>query len=455
MATEILSKRDERVKHFDLGNGQKQYVGFGAPVHYKNAQDEWDDIDLDFQDDGKGNLITDKNKVSCGFRKDKKLSKYFGLRYDIDHQFEATPTNIILDGVEQLGGTEFTTAATKETSQKVSNKLNANVEIVNRLSEVALRNYFKITNSIDDFKITEEIHLTGLTCSNKKDGDNYIPDEQGIFNFVDENGVWKFGIHPPFFNDADGKNYQTVQHELKLTNGKLFYTKTPTKEGKDDLVLAKFPIEVDADTFYTSTADGTVWNGNSVWATCQSAATGVSTVTNSAQDLISSQDATGKGNDFDINRYFAYFDTSTIGVGNTVTAAVFSLYATATAGGCTVSVQKGTQAATLTTADFDSFSGSYYATVTAASWAESAYNDFTFNATGKSDIVLDGTTKLCVRDYTYDYLNANPTPNTYNTYFYTAEEDTAGEARPKLVVTYTASAAATKLHYGMLMGVGS
>jgi hypothetical protein len=434
---EILSKRAERCKHFDLGNGQMQYVGFSAPVHYKNTQDEWDNIVLDFQDDGKGNLISDKNKVSCGFRTDKKLSKYFGLRYDKDHQFEATPISIVLDGVEQLGGTEFTTAATKETSQKVSNKLNANVEIVNRLSEVALRNYFKITNPIQDFKITEELHLKGLTCSNKKDGDSLIPDEQGNFNFVDEKGEWKFGIRPPFFRDADGKNYQTVQHELTEVSGRLFYTKTPTKEGKDDLVLARFPIEVDADTFYTTTADGSCWNNDSTWATAQSAGTGDSIVLNSTTELVVAQDNSGKGTSFDVNRYFAYFDTSTIGLGNTVTAAVFSLYATATVGTSSVSVQKGTQADTLVVAEFDSFSGTYYATVAVASWTESAYNDFTFNAQGKSDIVLDGTTKLCIRDYTYDYLNATPGTSLYYSSFYTAEEAEAGERRPKLVVTYT------------------
>jgi hypothetical protein len=167
---EILSKRDERVKHFDLGNGQKQYVGFGAPVHYKNARGVWDDIVLDFQPDGLGNLVTDQNKVSCGFRQDKKLVKYFGLRYDYDHQFEATPTSIVLDGVEQLGGLEFDLAATAKTTQSVSNKINSNVEIVNRLSEVALRNYFKVTNPIGDFAITEQLHLKGLTCNNKKPG---------------------------------------------------------------------------------------------------------------------------------------------------------------------------------------------------------------------------------------------------------------------------------------------
>lgn len=428
---EILSKRAERCKHFDLGNGQMQYVGFGAPIHYKDAKGDWDNIVLDFQDDGKGNLLTDKNKVSCGFRTDKKLSKYFGLRYDKDHQFEATPVSIILDGVEQLGGTEFTTAAIKETSQLVSNKLNPNVEIVNRLSEVALRNYFKITNPVEDFKITEQIHLKGLTCNNKKDIDKYVPDEKGDFNFVDEKGEFKFGIHPPFFRDTDGIEHFTLQHELVETIDGLFYTKTPTKEGKDDLILVRFPIEVDADTFYSTTADGIVQSTTGAWATVHEETTGASAVSN-ATSLWAG--VTASKTNWYIQRSFLYFDTSTIGAGNTVTAAVLSLYNSATVN--PTSVQKGTQAATLTTGDIHAFSGNEYIHITPTA---NQYNDWTFDAQGRSDIVITGTTKLCVREYTSDYNYAGPSAGQSN--FWSAEEDQANERRPRLVVTYTASAA--------------
>lgn len=181
MASEILSKRSERGKHFDLGDGKRQFVGYTAPVHYKNGLGIWEDIVLDFKDDLLGNYLTDKNKVSCGFRKDGKVDKYFGLRYDAEHQFEATVSSVVLDGVEQVGSVSFISAPEVINPQLIVNKLNANVEILNRLNEVSLRNYYRIINPIENFKITEQLHLAGLTCSNKKIGKVYVPDAQNRF----------------------------------------------------------------------------------------------------------------------------------------------------------------------------------------------------------------------------------------------------------------------------------
>lgn len=439
---EILHKRTERAKHFDLGNGNFQFVGFAAPIHYKNALNQWDDIVIDFQPDGLGNLLTDKNKVSCGFRQDGKLEKYFGLRYDADHQFEATIFDIELGGIKKALTKNFATVAEKFSNRIIKNKIDDNIEVINRFNEVSLKNYFRIINPIKDFSITEQLHLKGLFCSNKKDNKNYIPDEQGNFNFVDENGEWKFGIKHPFFVDALGNNYQTVQHELKETKDGLFYTKTLTKEGKDDLVLARFPIEVDADTFYSTTVDALISTGTSAtWATVHNASSGASI--NQTGAAFSPNVNVNKGN-YSLNRSFHYFDTSTIGLGKTVTDAVLSLYGAYNSKSSQLCIQKGTQADTPTTSDFDNFSGNYYAKLAVASWVDAQYNDFTFNAQGKSDIVLNGTTKLCIRDYDYDYLNSAP-GGQYITYFWSADEDQSGERRPRLVVTYTAGGGGTNV----------
>ena len=432
MENEIISKRTERCKYFDLGNGKRQYVGFGAPCHYKNSKDEWEDIVIDFKPDGLGNLISDKNKISCGFRTDGKLDKYFGLRYDYEHQFEASLYSMLLDTVEQVVLTSFSVSATAKSSEEVSNKLNTNVEILSRLSEVALRNYYKVNAPINNFQITEQLHLAGLSIKNKLEKDKYIPDENGDFIIVDEKGEFKFGIHPPFFVDVNGKTYNTVQHELSLTEkGLLLYTKTPTKEGKDDLILCTFPIEIDADTFYTTTKDGYVESNSGAWATIHDESTGAD-ADSTTKTLIALSNIT-KTNYF-INRAFLYFDTSSIGSGNTVTNVVLSLYATVNAND--VSVQLGTQADTLTTGDIDSFSGGLYTHLVPTL---NQYNDFTLGSSSGSqgciDINTTGTSKLCIREYTYDYLNT-PAISTKESHFYSAEEDQSGERRPKLVVTY-------------------
>jgi len=447
MPNEIIAKRNETSKTFDLGNGKKQLVACGGPIHFKNNQANWEDIVLDFQDDGKGNWIADKNKVSCGFRKDKKLNKYFGLRYDEEHQFEASVNKIELDSVEQISGNDFSLSAERKTKQSISNKVNSNVEIINRLSEISLKNYFKITNSIKDFKITEELHLKGLTCSNKKSGSKYVPDEKNRFNFVDEKSELKLWINPPFFIDADSITSKNVAHSLEEIDKRFFYTKTPTLAGKDDLILSKFPIEIDADTSYSSTADGVVeHSGSTTWATIHDAETGtavddVGPGTGREGEIEANGNSDAK-DDNQIARMFLYFDTSGIGSGQAVTDAVLSLYGKTYDEG-NVCVQKGTQASSLTTADYDSFTGVYYDTIIAASWSEIAYNDFTFNETGEGDVEMEGITKICFREYTHDYLDSDPVNDTYRNGCWTSEELETGERRPRLVVTYEASGGAT------------
>jgi len=67
-----------------------------------------------------------------------------------------------------------------------------------------------------------------------------------------------------------------------------------------------------------------------------------------------------------------------------------------------VSFLLGTQADILTTADFDSFSGSEYGHV---AWNGYGYNS---QAATPGDVNTSGNTKLCLRTYTYDYGDTAP-----------------------------------------------
>jgi hypothetical protein len=104
-------------------------------------------------------------------------------------------------------------------------------------------------------------------------------------------------------------------------------------------------------------------------------------------------------------------------------------------------VQNGTQAATLTTADYDSFDGSSYGNT--SSWSTSGYNDITLNATGLSNINKTGETKYCAREKPHDYDNSTSGASTYRNGIYFANQ-TGTTRDPKLVVTH-AAAASSKL----------
>lgn len=446
---EIKSLRTERNKVFNLGGNKCRLVCHCKPIHYKSkGKNSWDEINLDFQDDNKGNFITDKNKISIGFRKDKKLYKYFGARYDYEHQFESTIKEIVLDNVEQVKSDKFI-GIQKKSKVEIDLQINSEIEIVNKINEVSLVNFVKVNNPIEDFKLVEELHLKGLKCSNKKTGKKYVVDKFGRFNFIDENGELKFWINKPFFIDNTEETSQNIIHTLEEIDGKLIYTKTPIKEGRDDLVLAIYPILIDTNTYYSTTADGYVEHtGTTSWAATRSDATGDSAVSNglnySAAMYARHQ---SKASDWTIVRSFFYFDTQDLPDEATITGAVLKLYGITNADS-DVSAQKGTQAASLTTADFDSFSGSEYGHVT---WGI-VYKSITFNATGKSEIVKDGTTKICCREYTHDYSDSAPSDTTYsNGCYYADKADITYD--PKLEIDYTEGVAENKSKR-LLRGIG-
>jgi len=427
---EIISKRKEDSKTFAIGKGVYKLACFCGPIHY-SKNDKWEDIDLDFQDDGLGNFVSDKNKVSAGFRQDLKLEKYFGLRYDYEHQFEGTIKEIKLDSVEKVASDKIISLS-KDSKTEVKQKINADIEIINRLTSTSLINFVKVSNPIEDFKIVEELHLKGLACSNEKENNVYIPDENNRFNFVDEKEELKFWINQPFFEDNNKDISREIKHSLEEIDGHLIYTKIPTENGKDDLLLAQYPILIDTNTYYSSTADGTVnKNDGDDWDEIQDATAG--TYVNSSAASSIAGIASGSSKYYYAIRFFFYFDTSDLPTTATITNAVLGIYGYSL-NDSIVSAQKGTQASTLTLADFDNFSGSEYGHV---SWALNQYNSITFNTQGKSDIEKDGTTKICCREYTYDYSNSSPS-DVYENGLYLADDTSSSPIRkPKLVITYT------------------
>lgn len=427
---EIVNLRSERNKTFDIGNGKKRLVSHCRPIHYLK-DGKFEDIVLDFQDDGQGNFVSNKNKISTGFRQDLQLYKYFGLRYDYEHQFEGTIKEIKLDGIEQVVGSTVASLQ-KESKNKIKHQLNSEIEIVNELNWVSLKNFIKVNNPIEDFKIVEELHLKGLTCSNEKKDNEYVVDKYNRFNFVDEKGELKFWINKPFFREIEGNQHDNLIHTLQEIDGHLIYTKTPTREGQDDLVLANYPIYIDSNTYYSSSADGyVIYTGGADWDTIRHATDGTA-ANNTSESSPTSLEVVGGGKTNDISRSFFYFNTSDIGSGSTVTSAILSLYSTYIRDKL-ICVQKGTQADILTTADLDSFTGDYYGNVSFGTSLE--YKSITFNAQGCSDIVKDGTTKLCARNYSYDYLDSPPDSDYYTGCYFS--EDTSGTKDPRLTIEYT------------------
>ncbi len=159
---------------------------------------------------------------------------------------------------------------------------------------------------------------------------------------------------------------------------------------------------------------------------------------------------TGSGDWFRIGRAIVTLDTSALTSDATISAATFSLYPYSTnktdnTGWKTdINIYSSNPASNneLVDGDYDSLGTTAYSTaIDYDDWGTGAYENFSFNSTGKSAISKTGITKLGARSAKYDVANSSPSlgsgsDNYTSIYSYPADE--AGTSKdPKLVITYT------------------
>jgi len=417
--TEIRAKRKERSKTFQLPDGRRRHLCFGAPIHYmtdigageRPDRRDYDDIDIrlthfaaEAQKDF-GNHIAAKNKFTYGFRDDGKSEKYIGIRRGSSNQMEWTLRNVNLGNIEKTVPAVFTASA----------KLNdfsfkhdyADYDIITDFNEVHIRTAVKTKFNIGDFTIREEIDLTGIKITNKLVDGEYIPDAQNRFNFITTDNELLWIPTPKMWVEDEEDDYRKsreITHRLFIQDKKLIYEKTPTEKGKDWLTSKTGSVFIDGDTYTGSTGDGAVsWHGRSGWDDCHDNSFGDSAYNNASYDGDATQ-SEADGDNCCIRRAFLFFDTSALG--DNVESCDLKVYGHFHAD-TSVSAQLSTISGTTVNSNdqYNDFSGSEYGHV---SWSASAWNTILFNATGISDISSTGYTKVCLREYTYDYLDSEP-----------------------------------------------
>jgi hypothetical protein len=193
-----------------------------------------------------------------------------------------------------------------------------------------------------------------------------------------------------------------------------------------------FNMGYDSITANSTTADGYVYAyGGAVWATVHDKSPG-DWAYHTANDFWC-MGARFQSPDIFIFRGFFYFDTSSMGSGKTVSAATMSFNNSCDDGKeSNACVMKGTQSATLTTSDFQAFTGLYLGKTT--SWNNTGYNDITLN--DYTWINNNSACKISAREYDHDYSNVTCGTSSYRNGCWFAEKG-AGYY-PKLVITYTA-----------------
>lgn len=164
-----------------------------------------------------------------------------------------------------------------------------------------------------------------------------------------------------------------------------------------------------------------------------------------------------------IYRFICLFLTSTIGASSTINSGTLSLdsYSTNTDGLSilpNINVYSSSPASNtaLAAGDYDSLGSTAFSTAIAwGSWGL-AYNNFTLNAAGLSNISKTDVSKFGARNANYDVANIEPTWSSFqqSNFNITSAEATGTSTDPKLVVNYTTGGGATGYLNLLTMGVG-
>ena len=157
-------------------------------------------------------------------------------------------------------------------------------------------------------------------------------------------------------------------------------------------------------TILSNTTDGHIGRTGGTWDQCRNATDGTG-YNDASTDYVWAARAAFVVGIRRVTRSFFDFDLSSISSSLTVTAVTLKIRKTGSRSDV-ISIQQGTQNISISTADFDQFTGLFFAT---QSWTDT-FNTFTFNAAGIAYIqsVLGSTAKLCAREYDHDYLDVEP-----------------------------------------------
>jgi len=414
---------DRTTKRVSYADGKKEYHCRGPQntIAYFDGSGVLRDQDVTFGEETysksvSGLWLKKKNSVSVGVRLDGVLSKYLGMRPDVCQ-----------DGSEQL---EFSIENIKINGKTVSVSLPSAVARVNSTLDKygdlirvfpyrqGCRQLVKADGNTKSISITYRLHLTGLEL---------VSNDLGEFWFASKKtGIVRFRLRKPVLCDINTleplflDEFQTestaklLTHSLKLQPD---CTYLYTKESVADLSLHKLPPEyyVDADTVYSTTADAQMTGPtSSVWSDARGAESASSIDSTSAY-------TPGSGGvyyyspNWKFYRSLFYYDLASIS--EVCTGAKFYFWGYFSSGGV-MCLQQGTQGNPATIADFDSFSGLYWGTVTLST---SSYAYLSANSAGLTAVnnSLGATLLVMGREYGNDYLDVQVAANNYFGLFYT------------------------------------
>lgn len=288
---EIVEKRSFTSKTFLLGPNQFRRVCHAKPVHYESLEGDLRTIDITFtltpHEKFKSQFLSSYNTFSTGFRADLNLEKMMGIRRGPKNQFEITP--IILS----LNRKEIPLKVLRmeqPDDYHIRHVITEDIAFLTKVHECYLRPTIEVKNQrVVDFYFLERIDYTGFTIENRlnKRTKEYVPTKNNEFVFRATDGkefripkprMWYEGqLEYPETLTPKRLDSNELVHRLFIKDGKLFYSKAPTLEGRiwlSSIGLDLLYIDSTA-TYYSGTNDGYVeLTGATTWSGVHDATSG-------------------------------------------------------------------------------------------------------------------------------------------------------------------------------------
>ena len=249
--TEVISLREENVKHFDMGNGTFQAIAYSHPVHELDENGQWQDIDFSLSPSQTRGVSTYENKAAgvsfpATYTQGQPILSLSGEGNSIEMTFLAPAAAV-------KRGTSATSAA------RVSNPTNT-FRTIQEASEATFSSTLVYEDVLPDVDFEYIVEPDGvkenIVVNTRKSSysyafrlslDNLIPQiEAGgavaIYDGI--SGELRYAIPNPVMYDADFDMSEAVRYQLSGSNGNYLLTVTADAEWIN-AEGRSFPVKID------------------------------------------------------------------------------------------------------------------------------------------------------------------------------------------------------------------
>ena len=276
VVAEDVSKREERVKHFRMSDGSFTAVSYNTPVHYRDENGDWADIDneLELTVDADGNEVyRSKNAVvSTAFSTDLESGELLTSSVD-----DVSVTMQLLDNspLQESSSSKMTLL----TETAVFNR-NANIQVLEATkaeeetaafetdtmeSTVLYPDAYPDTDlryTVYGYSVKEQVIVNAPQQSYRydfllKSDELYaVLNDDGSVSLRDKEDTEKYRIPAPYMEDAAGAVSDAVAYTLTETKDGFILTVTADKTWMNAADRV-FPVAIDPTLQATTQGDGT------------------------------------------------------------------------------------------------------------------------------------------------------------------------------------------------------